>query len=72
MMKKFTVYIVSVFTLTAVLVVLNKMILLAVSSLLPVNETELSFCNTIIDCISAVISIFYGLTVVSAMDRNDK
>lgn len=72
MFKKFAVYIVSVFVLTVVLAVLNKMILLAVSSILAVSETALSFWHTVFSCISAVISIFYGLAVVSEMDRNNK
>lgn len=72
MARKLLIYMVSVLTLTAVMVFLNKMVLLAVDSVLPVGEATLDFYHTIFSCISAVISIFYGLAVVSATTRNDK
>ena len=72
MVKKFVVYIVSVLTMTIVQVALNKMILLAVGSFLSISELTLSFCHAMFSSVLAVISIFYGLAVVLATDRNDK
>ncbi len=46
------------------------MILLAISSFLPVSELTVRFCHAVFGCIAAVISIYYGFAMGSRIDRN--
>lgn len=49
---------------------MNKMILLAVSSFLPVSKLTVRFCHAVFGCIAAVTSIHYDFDMVSLIDEN--